>query len=130
MNDNVSARRIPARANPDFPPWGHVRSTELARLCGVSMQTVWNWRVRGQGPAYVQDRSRRNWYRLADVQSWLEKDRSADDIIIAWIHNRFPHFAVTPANLESFTTFLEEANLVVKTRKPKCLLIPEFVTAA
>lgn len=130
MNDNGSARRAPALANPDFPPWSHVRSSELARLCGVSMQTTWNWRVRGQGPASIQDRSRRHWYRLADVQSWVEKDRSPDDIIIAWIHERFPHFGVTPDNLDSFTAFLEEANLVARTRKPQSLLIPKFVTAA
>lgn len=130
MNDDSSARRSPAVANPDFPPWGYVRSSELARLCGVSMQTVWNWRVRGQGPTSIQDRSRRNWYRLADVQSWLEKDRSPHDIIITWIHERFPHFAVTADNLDSFTAFLEEANLVARTRKPQGLLISNFVTAA
>jgi hypothetical protein len=130
MNQNSSARHTPVRANPSFPPWGYVRSTELARLCGVSMQTVWNWRVRGQGPAPTQDRSRRNWYRLADVQSWLEKERSSEDIIIAWIRERFPHFAVTPDNLTSLTAFLEEVKLVEKTRKPEGLLVPKFITAA
>lgn len=122
--------RAPVPANPAFPPWAYVRSTELARLCGVSMQTVWNWRVRNQGPPSIQENSRRHWYRLADVQSWLSKGKqSPDDIILAWIRARFVGLKVDQESLPRVIAFLETKALVKPTRKPK-QRAAYFVTAA
>lgn len=130
MNSIDQNCRSPVPANPDFPPWGFVRSPELARICGVSMQTVWNWRVRNRGPVSIQDRARRNWYRLADVQSWLEKERSPEDIILAWIEKRFPGLKAQHGNLDTMIRILEVNKLVKPMRKPKALFVPKFVTAA
>ena len=130
MSASVKTCRSPAAANPDFPPWAYVRSTELAQLCGVSMQTVWNWRVRNQGPPSVQDRSRRHWYRLADVQSWQQGGRDSPyEIIMQWLAERFPGFNPPPERLQAAIDRLERANLVPRTRKPKSALKPNYLSA-
>lgn len=122
MTTSAQNCRAPTPANPDFPPWAYVRSTELAQLCGVSMQTVWNWRVRNQGPPSIQDRSRRHWYRLADVQSWLKKgDPAPDAIILNWIRTRFPGLRVERDQLPRVISYLEAHQLVQPVRKPKRL---------
>jgi hypothetical protein len=127
--DNEKSR-TPVLPNPDFPPWGYVRTPELARICGISIQTAWNWRVRNRGPASIQDRARRNWYRLADVQSWLEKTRSPDEIILAWIEKRFPGLCDQCGSLDTMINVLESNKLIKPVRKPKRLLIDQYITAA
>ncbi len=50
---------------------------ELADYLGVPVQTVYQWRHRGEGPpGYRVGRHVR--YRWSDVQAWL--DEQADDI--------------------------------------------------
>lgn len=130
MSASAKNCRSPAAANPDFPPWAYVRSTELAQLCGVSMQTVWNWRVRNQGPPSVQDRSRRHWYRLADVQSWQQGGSiSSDAIIMRWLDARFPWLKPPPEKLHAAINQLELASLVPKTRRPKSALKLNYLSA-
>lgn len=107
-------------ANPEFPPWAYIRSTELARLCGVSMQTVWNWRVRNQGPPSVQDRGRRHWYRLADVQSWLDKGTTKpDEIIIEWLATRYLGYRPAADKLQAIIEQLEMADILPRLKKPR-----------
>lgn len=120
MKQHSSQNRSPRAANPDYPPWAYLTSVELSRLCGVSMQTVWNWRVRGTGPVSVQDRSRRHWYRLADILSWRDGNKEApESIILAWVQTRFPHIPVTAKNLGAVIQHLESTGAVPRTRKPR-----------
>lgn len=128
--ETVQTLRTPVPPNPEFPPWCYVTSTELARLCGVSMQTVWNWRVRNQGPVPIQDRSRKNWYRLADILSWLDKTRSANEFIAEWIVARFPFLPTDEMALQTTIAILEKNKLVKEVRKPKLRSSPKYVTAA
>lgn len=44
--------------------------SELAEYLSVSTQTVYNWRVDGEGP-YGQKVGRRILFRVADVDAWL-----------------------------------------------------------
>ena len=120
MKSHSNQSRPPRVANPDYPPWAYLTSVELSRLCGVSMQTVWNWRVRGTGPVSVQDRSRRHWYRLADVLSWRGgyKD-TPESIILAWVQARFPDILVSVGSLEAAIQHLEKVGAVSRMRKPR-----------
>lgn len=130
MTTSAKTCRTSTAANPDFPPWAYVRSTELAQLCGVSMQTVWNWRVRNQGPPSLQDRSRRHWYRLADVQSWQQHGKETPhEIIMRWLDVRFPWLKPPPEKLQAAINQLERANLVPRTRRPKSALKPTYLSA-
>lgn len=42
----------------------------LASLCDVSLNTVQQWRYRGNSPAFI-NAGNRILYKLADVESWL-----------------------------------------------------------
>ena len=120
----------PCHAAETFPPWAWITTPELARLCGVSQQSVYNWRLRRTGPPSRQERSGRHFYRLAAVLSWIEKGaRTEDEIIVAWINRRFPgvldwargqdqneSLSVT---LEKVAEYLEGNKLVPRTRKPR-----------
>lgn len=46
---------------------------ELAALYGVSLQTVRNWRWRGEGPRWVRLGARCIRYTAADVQAFIDK---------------------------------------------------------
>ncbi|HET8899315.1 MAG TPA: helix-turn-helix domain-containing protein [Rhodanobacteraceae bacterium] len=45
---------------------------ELAALYGVSLQTVRNWRWKGEGPRYVKLGARCIRYRPQDVQAFID----------------------------------------------------------
>lgn len=122
---------------PGFPPWGYVSSPELAQLLGVSLQTVYNRRLRGQLPPSVQARSRRHHYRLADVLG-LSSGTAPERIIADWIDARFPGVLAwargldqdqTPgAALDRAIKYLERNRLVPATRKPQALHVPKFAS--
>ncbi|HLI18304.1 MAG TPA: helix-turn-helix domain-containing protein [Rhodanobacteraceae bacterium] len=46
--------------------------SEVAALLGASLQTVRNWRWRGEGPRWVTLGKRMVRYRPADVQAFIE----------------------------------------------------------
>lgn len=77
---------------PDLPPWHWITSAQLAAILGVSLQSVWNWRVRKTGPPFAPAptfRGPKRWYRIADVKAWLMarhgQPTTASDLIAAWI---------------------------------------------
>jgi predicted site-specific integrase-resolvase len=47
---------------------------EAAKLLGLAVQTLRNWRFLGKGPAYVK-LGRRITYRLQDLETYLEQNR-------------------------------------------------------
>lgn len=111
----------------NFPPWGYVSSPELAHMLGVSLQTIFNRRLRRQLPQSVQCRSRRHYYQLADVMA-QGSGSTADDIKANWINSRFPGFLgwakrqgqdqTLGATLERAIAHLERYRAVPPTRRP------------
>ncbi|MBN8737662.1 MAG: helix-turn-helix domain-containing protein [Xanthomonadales bacterium] len=51
--------------------------TEVAALLGASLQTVRNWRWRGEGPRFVKLGGRMVRYKPADVQAFIEGQGAA-----------------------------------------------------
>ena len=80
------------------PPWRYISSAEVARLLGVSFQTLCNWRVRPNRPVSVVDgKSRRHWYRVSDLLVWLSQGaKSETDILAQWLEVRLGVINATP----------------------------------
>lgn len=123
------------------PPWAWVTTPELARLCGVSQQSLYNWRLRRTGPPSFQDKSRRHFVRVADALSWIERGaRSPDDIIAEWIASHFPGLLEwsgrqvrgrsQEAAILHAINFLERHKSVPTTRKPGRAFVPKYASAA
>jgi hypothetical protein len=97
-------------ANSPNPPWRPVPSRELARLLGVSLQTLANWRVRDKGPGSeprVRGKGNRIFYRPDEVASWLLHRKVAPwEICRDWLKER--GLMVDEATVES-TDFLIRA---------------------
>ena len=53
----------------------------LASLCDVSLNTVQQWRYRGQSPAFISA-GNRILYKLADVEGWLAAKAQGDSATI------------------------------------------------
>lgn len=56
------------------PPWRPIPSRVLAKVLGVSLQSLANWRVRNTGPRpepYRRGQGNRTMYRPDVVMSWL-----------------------------------------------------------
>jgi predicted DNA-binding transcriptional regulator AlpA len=51
-------------------------SKEVARLLGVTVECLINWRRSGRGPAFITIGSRKVAYDMKDVVSWLEAKKS------------------------------------------------------
>ena len=54
----------------DIPRWLNER--EVAKITSISVQTLRNWRHRGQGPKYDKPSPRVVRYRLDEVQKFME----------------------------------------------------------
>jgi predicted DNA-binding transcriptional regulator AlpA len=54
---------------------------EVARIIGVQVKTLRNWRVQGRGPLFVRTGTKLVRYRPLDVQAWQEANvrRSTSD---------------------------------------------------
>jgi predicted DNA-binding transcriptional regulator AlpA len=50
----------------------YLTEKEVARLCSISIQTLRNWRHRGQGPKYHKPTPRVVRYRQDDVEKFME----------------------------------------------------------
>ncbi len=63
---------------PDQPPWHVLGTRELARLLGVGVQVLGDWRQRGIGPrpvvrgVYRRGVGNKRWYRLNEVRRWYD----------------------------------------------------------
>ncbi len=122
---------------PDFPLWGYASSPELAHLLGKSLQTIHNRRLRGQLPPSIQCRSRKHYYRVADVLS-LSTGIAPEQIIADWINVRFPGVIewirgqdqnLAPGTaLDRAIAYLERNRLVPATRKPQARHVPKFAS--
>lgn len=69
------------RPAPVLPPWRYLPSRAIEYWLNVSAQSLINWRSRGSGPSCFKDRSGRVWYRVCDVQAWLDPVRSAPNFV-------------------------------------------------
>lgn len=58
--------------NPPPPPPGHVWTPEAARLMGVTVKTLWNYRALGKGPKPVI-RGRKLAYPIHQIEAYLEE---------------------------------------------------------
>src|SRR4051812_27785452 len=75
----------------DRPVWHPMSSAELAVAIPCHPNTVWNWKLRGNGPAYESDRlvvraSNRVFYLPCLVLAWLSSKEGTS--IPAWIWAR------------------------------------------
>lgn len=82
----IRSRLSPGPA-PNLPPHAALPTTDLIRWLNVSRQSVFNWQIRGTGPARVMHKNRRATYRMADVMAWLEGEGSpnGDDRVRAFL---------------------------------------------
>ncbi|MDO5500182.1 MAG: helix-turn-helix domain-containing protein [Propionibacteriaceae bacterium] len=48
-------------------------------LGGLAAKTLANWRVQGQGPAYVRAGGKNIVYRIVDLDAWLAQNRVGGD---------------------------------------------------
>lgn len=100
---------------PDVAPWHYINSAQLATILGVSLQSIWNWRVRATGPPFAPAqtfRGPKRWYCVADVKAWLMtrhgQPTTASDLITAWIDDlRGFRTPTTVENLESRIAMLD-----------------------
>ena len=53
----------------------------LASLCDVSLNTVQQWRYRGQSPVFISA-GNRILYKLVDVEAWLSAKAQGDSATI------------------------------------------------
>lgn len=79
--------RLSPGPTPNLPPHAALPTTEVIQWLNVSRQSVFNWQIRGTGPARVMHKNRRATYRMADVLHWLEGPSSptADTRIRAFL---------------------------------------------
>lgn len=91
----------------DAPPWRLTRSRDLAKLLGVSLQSLANWRVRETGPTPALRPRRggnKTYYRLDDAAAWASNGRFASwEINRDWFASR--GLVVDPST-EASTEFL------------------------
>ena len=54
-----------------------LRAEQVAEYLSISVQTLFNWRLRGEGPVAYKfgGRSGPLRYQQADVEKWLERNR-------------------------------------------------------
>lgn len=61
-------------ADTGVPPWRPISSRSAAKLLGVSIQVLANWRLREAGPPHqgpIKGKGNRTFYRPDEVVSWL-----------------------------------------------------------
>ncbi len=78
-----------------MPPWWPMRSRELSKVLGVSLQTLANWRSRGTGPSpapYMRGQGNRTMYRPDMVMAWLHgllgKQVEPWELVIQWFFDQ------------------------------------------
>src|SRR5262245_49971131 len=74
ITEDVASKLYRAIVEDPQPTWREISSRELAKLFGVSLQSLANWRVRESGPSrFSKRRGRGNkvFYRRNDVAVWL-----------------------------------------------------------
>jgi hypothetical protein len=67
------------------PPWRLIPSRDVARLLGVSLQVLANWRVRGSGPPFdntIRGKGNKVFYKRSDVLAWAAGQRG--ERVEAW----------------------------------------------
>lgn len=88
----------PQNIKPDWsryertPPWSYISSAELAKILGVHLQTISNWRLRGILPepdSHPRLRGNKRYYRISKVMSWLS-GRDEEEITMEWIKKYMP----------------------------------------
>lgn len=86
------------------PIWRPLSTVEFARLTGISVQTLSNWRMRGNGPPFFHEgKARRCMYRPHDLLGWLTGSPSWH-FIRAWAVRR----GLAPEDAdEAFTDWLQ-----------------------
>ena len=73
-----SVRAELARPANSNAPDEYVDDKALAKMIGMSLETVQQWRTRGEGPPFVKVGPRCVRYRTGDVRDWMSANtRSA-----------------------------------------------------
>lgn len=109
------------------PPWYFINSAQLAARLGISVQTTWNWRLRGSGPLpepAERFRGRKRWYEIAAVRAWLETLRGVPttrwDMIAASLPRvTLPDEEPSPRLLTIFVRVAEKTRRFDKRGQPR-----------
>lgn len=74
------------------PPWRPITSRALAKVLGVSLQSLANWRVRECGPEaepWKKGKGNRTFYRPDKVLSWIgDGQQEPWEFCRLWLQNR------------------------------------------
>ena len=68
----------------DMPPWHVISTRELARLLGVGVQVLGEWRARSIGPTpepegiYRRGQGNKRWYRINEIMRWYDSLQGID----------------------------------------------------
>jgi len=109
-------------------PWHCVSSRELAEHLGVSIQTLANWRFRGEGPTAemsLRFSGRSTYYRVAEIEAWERTKRGepllAWQVTAQWLRERylFPKPLETEEQTQRVVEQLERWNIFPPVHKPR-----------
>ena len=73
-------------------PTEHITSAELAKVLGVHLQTINNWKLRELLPKPESNsrtlRGNKNYYRISKIRGWLE-NKPEDEINREWLRDEW-----------------------------------------
>ena len=78
-------------ADMDLTPWDVLSSRELAKLLGVSIQVLANWRIRDRGPVPAPAecfRGNRTYYPVFEIEAW-QRGVEPWEVLCDWLRKRF-----------------------------------------
>ena len=78
-------------ADMDLTPWDVLSSRELAKLLGVSIQVLANWRIRDRGPVPAPAecfRGNRTYYPVFEIEAW-QRGVEPWEVLSEWLRKRF-----------------------------------------
>lgn len=86
------AEFVMAVLSAESPPWRPIPSRQLAKMMGVSLQVLANWRVRDSGPPVApqkKGRGNRTFYRPDEAACWAVNSKvAAWEICRNWMARR------------------------------------------
>ncbi|MYZ48347.1 terminase small subunit [Propylenella binzhouense] len=110
FHQNRTQELLDQLLHSDMPPWRPIPSRKLARIFGVSLQSLANWRVRGTGPEpepMRRGKGNRIFYKPEKVMAWLS-GKEPWQHSYAWLRLHLMDFTpVTEETVSACIAFLE-----------------------
>ena len=94
------------------PSWNYVTSAELAKILGVHLQTINNWKLRGILPEpEINNRSLRgnkNYYKISTIRAWLE-NKTEDQVHTEWAAEHLGIPITAPEQIQYYSKIFKTA---------------------